>query len=101
MSPAPARALAAAEHGREGSALSQAAVESALGRLLTDDAFRRRFLVHPEHLLTVCGMRLTDQELAALQRIEGAELSRVAELLDDRIRRADLDAVQPARAPRT
>ena len=75
--------------------MSQGAVEATLGRLITDDAFRRRFLRAPERTLALSGVRLNAVELASLQRLEEPVLTLLAETLDDRIRRADHDPDEP------
>ncbi len=70
--------------------MSQRAVERALGRLVTDPAFRRRFYRQPERAILELGLDLSAQELAALRRIPCPALSELAAHIDDRLRRLAL-----------
>ncbi|MBP1778924.1 MAG: Ribosomally synthesized peptide [candidate division NC10 bacterium] len=68
--------------------MSQAAVEKAIGKLVTDDTFRARFFADPPGASLHAGLELSGAELAAL-----VQFSR---RLDDRLRRLCLDAGAPA-----
>jgi hypothetical protein len=76
-------------HGR--TAVSQQAVERALGKLLTDEAFRARFFAAPESACWEAGLPLSALELEALARLSPDELARFGDGLDERISRACLD----------
>jgi len=68
--------------------MSQAAVERAIGKLVTDDTFRARFFADPPGASLHAGLELSGAELAAL-----VQFSR---RLDDRLRRLCLEAGAPA-----
>ena len=65
--------------------MSQGAVEKALGKLLTDDAFRARFFADPAGASVTAGLALSDVELEALAGLPQPALARFSRLLDDRI----------------
>jgi hypothetical protein len=67
--------------------MSQQAVERAIGKLVTDESFRRRFAADPAGASLNAGLALSATELLALSRISGAALQRLATTLDDSIRR--------------
>ena len=74
--------------------MSQRNVERLLGRLLTDEALRERFLAGPEKALgefIAEGWPLTDTERAALSTLDQEALARFASEVDPRIRKASLD----------
>lgn len=68
--------------------MSQRAVESILGRMITDAAFRTRFLAEPAMVCHEGGLDLTGGEIAALLQINTGMLDSVAEGLDPKIVRA-------------
>jgi hypothetical protein len=73
--------------------MSQRNVERVIGRLVTDEAFRRRFALDPGTALrevTACGMELNDCELRALVGIDTGLATRFAEALDPRLQKTDL-----------
>lgn len=74
--------------------MTQQAVERALGKLLTDEAFRERFFTNPERASWEAGFALSPTELEALMRLSPEALARFSEDLDKRISRPSLD---PAR----
>jgi hypothetical protein len=76
------------------SAMSQQAVERTIGKLVTDEAFRRRFAADPPRASLEAGLALSATELSALVRISAAALDRLARTLDDSIRR--LVGAEPA-----
>ncbi len=67
--------------------MSQGAVEKALGKLLTDDAFRDRFFADPDIASVAVGLTLSQGELEALSHLSPQALVRFSRRLDDRIRR--------------
>ena len=67
--------------------MSQQAVERAIGKLVTDESFRRRFAADPARASLEAGLSLSASELSALAQISGAALNRFARTLDDSIRR--------------
>ncbi len=68
--------------------MSQKAVESILGRFITDAEFRGKFFEHPAVLCRDNGLDLTAVELEALLSIETDLLTRMGLSLDSRIVRA-------------
>ncbi len=71
--------------------MSQKAVESLLGRLLTDQAFRRRFYAEPAATCRAESLDVTGRELEAVLAVEEAHLIGFAGQLDPRIVRAGFD----------
>jgi hypothetical protein len=65
--------------------MSQRAVEQALGRLLTDEEFRRRFFADPCRTSLVAGLDLSPEELDALMRVPRHALAALSQRIDDRI----------------
>jgi hypothetical protein len=78
--------------------MSQGIVEQALGKLLTDDAFRARFFVEPAGASLTAGLALSPGEVAALAHLSQPALARFSRRLDARIRRLPVEAV-PQAAP--
>jgi len=78
--------------------MSQRVVEATLGRLLCDDAFRRELARDFDATVSRYGLTLTASERDCLRRVSLAGLSELANRLDDRIRRADLEH-DPAGGP--
>ena len=66
--------------------MSQGAVENALGKLVTDDAFRARFFAAPAVASVTAGLALSRVELEALSHLSPQALARFSRRLDDRIR---------------
>ena len=67
--------------------MSQRSVERVIGRLVTDEAFRRKFAERPERALreTVdCGLELTPCEIQALAALDVRVVERFAEAIDPR-----------------
>ena len=75
--------------------MSQPAVERALGKLVTDEAFRKRFFANPETASWEAGLQLSPMELDALSKLSHEALTRLGDVLDKRISRAPLDLVEP------
>lgn len=73
--------------------MSQQAVETAIGKLSTDEAFREAFFADPAGASLQAGLRLTACELSALRAIPPAALRRFSATLDDRICRLALHPV--------
>jgi hypothetical protein len=73
--------------------MSQRNVERVIGRLATDEAFRRRFAADPRATLQEvtgwCG-ELNACEMEALVGLDSAALSAFAEAIDPRIQKSDL-----------
>ena len=74
--------------------MSQEAVEKALGKLLTDDAFRDRFFRAPAVESVAVGLALSRGELEALSHLPPQMLARISRRLDDRIRRLPCEEEQ-------
>ncbi len=71
--------------------MGQQGVERALGKLVTDEAFRERFFTNPETASWEAGLGLSAIELEALSRLSQEALARFSEGIDKRISRASLD----------
>jgi hypothetical protein len=73
--------------------MSQRWVEQVVGRLATDEAFRRQFLADRAAALDELqagGAELNPCELRALAAVDGRAIVRFAEALDPRIQKSDL-----------
>jgi hypothetical protein len=73
--------------------MSQANVERVIGRLMTDEEFRRRFAGDPAAVLgelTAGGWELTECELRVLSAFDARIAARCARAIDPRIQKADL-----------
>ena len=73
--------------------MSHQTVERILGRLVTDEGFRRRFLRSPREALGEMaqgGAELNACELRCLMDLDPRQLERFAEGLDPRLQKADL-----------
>ena len=79
--------------------MSQRDVERTLGRLLTDAGFRRDFFRNPARACLELGVQLVAHEVDALLRVPPRPLASLAEQLDDRICRVDLDDVMDPSSP--
>ena len=75
--------------------MSQHAVERAIGKLVTDEAFRARFVADPARASLEAGLPLSAPELSALARIPVRALQRFADSVDDSIRRLVGDTSTP------
>jgi putative modified peptide len=75
--------------------MSQRNVERILGRLVTDEAFRRRFAADPRAALaemtSCCGGELNECERRALEAVDPEAVRTFAEALDPRIQKCDLE----------
>lgn len=65
--------------------MSQRSVERTLGKLITDEAFRKRFFREPACACLAAGLDLLPEEMEALCRVPVKELTRLCRLIDDRI----------------
>lgn len=65
--------------------MSQAAVERTLGKLVTDDGFRRRFLRDPAATSFAAGLQLSSAEVDALSRLPHEAIRQFSACLDARI----------------
>jgi len=71
-------------------AMSQRNVERAIGRLVTDEKFRRRFESDPVNTLeemSATGAELTDVEKRALAGLDARLLARFADAIDPRLQK--------------
>jgi hypothetical protein len=74
--------------------MSQRSVERVLGRLVTDEGFRRRFAADRAGVLAELdgrGLDLNPCERAALAGLDLAALGRYAEKIDPRLLKTDLE----------
>jgi hypothetical protein len=80
--------------------MSQTNVERVIGRLVTDEAFRRRFAAGREELLrelVAQGLELNWCELEVLGELDLRALARFAERIDPRIHKSDLGCPELAK----
>ena len=75
--------------------MSHRSVETIIGRLATDEGFRRRFLADPASVLDELrrqGCELSPVEIGALSDLDQAAITAFAEALDRRLQKVDLRA---------
>ena len=65
--------------------MSQRSVERALGKLITDEMFRREFFTDPARATRAAGLDLLPDELQALTRVPRKMLTALEAKLEDRI----------------
>lgn len=65
--------------------MSQQSVERALGKMVTDEAFRNDFFTDPERASLNAGLDLLSDEMEALRRVPRQMLDRLGARLDGRI----------------
>ena len=73
--------------------MSQRSVERVIGRLVTDESFRRRFTADPGvalRELAASGLDLNPCEVVALASIDPRLVARLADAIDPRLQKADL-----------
>ncbi|MEO8677642.1 MAG: Os1348 family NHLP clan protein [Vicinamibacterales bacterium] len=73
--------------------MTQQSIEMVIGRLVTDEEFRRAFHSDPHEAiasLLKTGMHLTRAEIAALVAMDPGVWARVSDLVDPRLQKADL-----------
>ena len=63
--------------------MSKEALESVIGRAVTDSEFRQSLFANPDEALA--GFDLTDQEIAGLKTLDAETLDSMAGTLDERI----------------
>jgi len=80
--------------------VSQHAVERTIGKLATDEEFRRRFFENPAAATWEAGLPLSVVELEALSALSRAAVTRFGQSLDARIRRLSLAEAPASPAPR-
>ena len=81
--------------------MSHRHLEVVIGRLITDEAFRRRFLEEPDvwiAALAESGLELSSAELSALRRTDNAAWLAIADAIDPNLQKASLKPF--ARGPR-
>jgi hypothetical protein len=81
--------------------MSHRYLEIVIGRLVTDEAFRRRFVDEPAQWsadLAEAGLELSGAELAALRRTDAAAWLALADAIDPRLQKASLKPI--AQGPR-
>ena len=74
--------------------MSQRTIETIIGRLITDEAFRSQFLKDPNQTLTALaerGLDLSRPEVAALVSTDPSLWARTADDLDPRLQKASLN----------
>lgn len=70
--------------------MSQRNVERVIGRLVTDEQFRRRFESNPVQALqevAAAGAELTDVEMRALAGLDARMVTRFADAIDPRLQK--------------
>ena len=75
--------------------MSQRAIEMTVGRLVTDEAFRRAFERDPRHALEQMlaeGVSLTETEIRALIGTRSGLWSEMGDQIDPHLQKADLTA---------
>ena len=70
--------------------MSQRGVERALGKMVTDNRFRKEFFGDPAVASRNAGLELTAAEIDALLRVPRCALDSFEECIDDRICRMDI-----------
>jgi hypothetical protein len=76
--------------------MAQRIIEMLIGRLVTDDQFRREFLAQPELTLLALadrGLELSRTEIDALLTTDATLWARTADALDPRLQKASLTNV--------
>jgi hypothetical protein len=74
----------------------QRCIEVVIGRLITDEDFRRQFIADPNAALTEAGgrgLQFSASEIAALINTDAELWERVADQLDPRLQKASLRRV--------
>jgi len=73
--------------------VSQRIVEQVIGRLVTDEGYRRRFAADPRGAIdeiACCGRELNDCERQALLSLDAERFNSFAEAIDPMLLKADL-----------
>ncbi len=74
--------------------MSQAGVERTIGKLVTDECFRRRFFKDPAAASFNAGLELSPAELDALSRLRVEAIANFSACLDDRVCRIPFDEAE-------
>jgi hypothetical protein len=88
-----ARVLVLSRVERSRIRMSQRSVERVIGKLVTDEAFRRRFSARPQSTLQETaegGLELTACEMQALAALDKRVLEQFAEAIDPRLQKTDI-----------
>lgn len=78
--------------------MSHESVECVIGRLVTDEGFRRHFARDPIGALATAirsGHALTECESRALLALDSKRVARLAEAIDPRLQKVDLEGECP------
>lgn len=78
--------------------MSQRSVEQVIGRLVTDEGFRRRYAADPGAVieeLVAGGLDLNACEVRALVTLDSQRVARFAEAIDPRIQKVELQGGTP------
>ena len=75
--------------------MSQIHVERLVGKLITDEPFRREFSGDPGGALFRQGLKLTEQELRCILSIDAVALASMADQFDPRLIRGCVDMEKP------
>lgn len=67
--------------------MSQGTIELVLGRMLTDDRFRRRAMLSLEETLQKAGYNLSHRELTSIKQVDMIRLEAVAHEMDMALKR--------------
>jgi hypothetical protein len=84
--------------------MSQRNVERVIGRLVTDEQFRRRFEANAVQALqevALAGVELTDVEMRALSGLDARTVSRFADAIDPRLQKICCRAEETSDESRT
>lgn len=84
--------------------MSQKSVERVIGKLVTDEQFRRRFESNPVQALqdvAASGTELTDVEMRALAGLDARMVSRFADSIDPRLQKICCRAEERSDGTRT
>ena len=79
--------------------MSQRSVERALGKMVTDEAFRNEFFLDPWRASLIAGLDLLAYEVEALLKVPRSLLDRLSAGLDDRICRLCVIEPKPFEEP--
>ena len=82
--------------------MSQREIEHLIGRLVTDEEFRREFEADPRRVLAVLverGVTLTAPEVAALAATPASVWRQAAQDLDPRLQKVSLKSGRPSTTP--
>lgn len=78
--------------------MSQESVERFLGRIITDDVFRKMAMGSMQLAIAAENFNLTRQEIAALELIDEAVIELLSKELDKSLKRSSAPAATPVQA---